>query len=167
MIVDLDLTLIDSKRAEALRKRRQWPQVYSLIPDLRPYEGVTELLAELRDRGVPICVVTSSPQPYCDRVIAQWEWAGVKTVCFYDTRRRKPAPDPILLGLKRLGVRAGDAVSVGDDPNDVIASKAAGVYAVGALWGAPNRRALVASGPDALCESVADLRELVFRRFGL
>jgi HAD superfamily hydrolase (TIGR01509 family) len=167
LIIDLDLTLIDSQQAEPLRKKRQWQNVYSIVPQLRPYEGITELLLELNQLGVPICIVTSSPEPYCNRIIAHWKWVGIKTVCFYDTKRRKPYPDPILLALKRINVRAEDAILVGDDPKDIIASKTAGVYAVGALWGTLNRQTLIEAQPDTLCETVSDLRALIFSRFEL
>jgi HAD superfamily hydrolase (TIGR01509 family) len=167
LIIDLDLTLIDSQQAEPLRRARRWADVYRMIPELRPYEGITELLAELRAKGVPVCIVTSSPAPYCGRIITHWAWAGIKTVCYYDTKRKKPDPEPILLGLKRMGVNAADAISVGDDWKDIAASKAAAVYAVGALWGALDRATLIQSKPDALCETVGELRSLVFSRLNL
>jgi pyrophosphatase PpaX len=52
-----------------------------------------------------------------------------------DTVRHKPDPEPILLALERLGVRAQDAAYVGDSPFDVGAARAAGVHAIGVTWG--------------------------------
>jgi pyrophosphatase PpaX len=52
-----------------------------------------------------------------------------------DTPRQKPDPEPILLALERLGVRAGDAAYIGDSPFDVGAARAAGVRAIGVTWG--------------------------------
>jgi len=43
-------------------------------------------------------------------------------------------------------------------------AKSAGIFSVGALWGALDREALIASKPDALCETVAELRTLIFER---
>ena len=164
VLIDLDLTLIASSEAEPHRRARQWPKVYSMIPNLQPYDGISDLIAELAARRIPVCIVTSSPEPYCRNVLKHWKWAGIKTVCFHDTDRRKPDPAPILLGLKRLGLKAEDVISVGDEPKDIQASKAAGVYAVGALWGAINKEALRKARPDALCETVSDLRTLILSR---
>lgn len=85
---------------------------------------------------------------------------------YHDTTRCKPHPDPIpiLLGLKRLGIKAADAISVGDEPKDIQASKAAGVYSVGALWGTLDKEALRKAHPDALCEIVNELRTLILSR---
>lgn len=167
VLIDLDLTLVDSSRAERLRRGRRWADVYAAIPDFTAYDGVSELLAELVARNVPVCIITSSPRSYCGRVLTHFGWGALETVCYYDTRRHKPHPEPIRAGLAKLGVTAEDAVSVGDDPNDVAASRAAGVYSVGALWGAPDRCALEAAAPDALCETVGELRELLFDRLGV
>jgi HAD superfamily hydrolase (TIGR01549 family) len=162
VLIDLDLTLVDSRLAEKLRSARQWPEVYKLIPQFIAYEGVDDLMLELAEKAIPVCIVTSSPKPYCGRVIERFKWKNVKSVCYHDTQRHKPYPDPILRGLSLTGLKAEEVLSVGDDPKDVVASKAAGVCSVGALWGAVNRNALIESRPDALCETVAELRNLIF-----
>lgn len=164
VLLDLDLTLVDSRQAETFRRARRWSEVYKLIPGFGAYEGVSDLISELVEMNVPICVVTSSPRSYCSRVLDHFKWAGVQMVCYHDTRQHKPHPEPILRGLSMIGVRAADAVAVGDDPRDTAAARAAGVYSIGALWGAIDRDALIKSGPDSLCESVSELREVIFRR---
>ena len=83
-------------------------------------------------------------------------------VCYHDTSRHKPDPDPILRGLELLGIQPQHAISVGDDPIDTVAAKSAGVFSVGALWGALDRKALIASKPDVLCETVIELRKFIF-----
>jgi pyrophosphatase PpaX len=79
---------------------------------------------------------------------------GGAVVCGGDTERRKPHPEPLLVGLEKLGVEAAEAVYVGDSPEDVAMAKAAGVRAVGIPGGFPNREALAASGPDLLAPSL-------------
>src|SRR5262245_37451822 len=143
VLIDLDLTLVDSRIAEPLRSAKRWPEVYTLIPQFVVYEGVNNLMAELVENGVRVCIVTSSPRTYCVRVLDHCKWRGVETVCYHDTQRHKPHPDPILRGLSVIGINAAEAVSIGDDPKDIVASKAAGVFCVGALWGAPDRKALI------------------------
>jgi phosphoglycolate phosphatase-like HAD superfamily hydrolase len=167
VLIDLDLTLIDSRVAEPMRKARRWPAVYEMIPEFTPYEGISDLMAELIAKEVAICVVTSSPKPYCERVVKHFKWEGIEMVCYHDTARRKPYPDPIQLGLRKLGVRRVEAISIGDDPRDTAAAKAAGVFSIGALWGALDRAALIESRPDALCKTVAELRNIVFTRLSL
>ncbi len=162
VLIDLDLTLVDSQIAAAVRKNRRWPAVYEMIPRFTPYDGVSELLVELSENDIGVCVVTSSPQSYCSRVLKHFDWKGNKTVCYHDTSRHKPDPDPLLQGLKLLKIQPQHAISVGDDPIDTAAARSAGVFSVGALWGALDREALIASKPDVVCETVIELRKFIF-----
>ena len=165
VIFDLDQTLINSQLAEPLRKARNWSAVYPMIPQLRPYDGIPELLQFLHEQNIPVCIVTSSPESYCSRVIRHWGWTIVTPVCYHDTQFKKPHPEPILLGLQRLGVQPAAAVAVGDDPKDIQAAKAAGVFAIGVAWGCQSRVALQATRPDVLCDTVDELRRLLLKRF--
>jgi HAD superfamily hydrolase (TIGR01549 family) len=161
VLFDLDQTLIDSSSAEKHRKARSWSHVYKLIPQMKPYIGINDLLALLNRNKVACCIITSAPSAYCDRVIRHWGWKISTTVCFHDTAHHKPHPDPIMLALTRLRVGPESALSIGDDAKDIMASKAARVKSVGAIWGCQNRIALVDSRPDFLCETVKDLHGLL------
>lgn len=157
IIWDLDLTLVDSSSAMELRRERAWPQVYSLIPGFRLYEGVDEMLASARAASLSCALVTSAPRPYAQRVIAHFGFKMDVLVCYHDTRCHKPEPDPIELAISRLGVAASEVWSVGDELRDIEASRAAGAVAVAALWGAADAEALRQARPDIVADSPADL----------
>ena len=74
-----------------------------------------------------------------------------------DTTRHKPEPDPLLEAARRLGIDPASAVYVGDATVDVLAAQAAGMAAVAVTWGAGERDALVATGPQAVFDSVGEL----------
>lgn len=52
-------------------------------------------------------------------------------VAFEDYNHPKPDPEPILIALKRLKVKQGEAVYIGDSASDQEAARAAGVYFIG------------------------------------
>lgn len=157
VIFDLDLTLIASEAAEPFRRPGKWNQAYALVPQLSPYEGIHEIIAALRKRGNKVAIVTSSPRPYCSRILEHWGWQFDTTVCYHDTSRRKPHPDPILKALDDLNVAPSDALSVGDAPGDVKSAKAAQVAAGAALWGSVDPAALLAEDPQFVFHTVAEL----------
>ena len=167
ILIDLDQTLIDSQVAESFRKSRNWRMVYQLIPKLRPYAGISHLLQELNSLNVPICIVTSSPQTYCQQVVTHNGWHVQSMVCYHDTKRRKPYPDPILLGLQKLQQSACDVdvVSIGDAAKDTEAARSAHVYSIGSLWGSLEPDQLIKSKPDILCATVNDLRGVLMKYF--
>jgi phosphoglycolate phosphatase-like HAD superfamily hydrolase len=157
ILFDLDQTLIESRSAEAVRKLRQWPKVYALIPGFVVYEGIAEVLAMLAEREVPVGIVTTSPGSYCTRVIDHHGFGVTKTVCYHDTSRHKPHPDPILKGIELLGIPASKVWAVGDDPRDIQAAHAAGAHSVAVTWGAADAKALQAAGAEHIFHSVGDL----------
>ncbi len=162
VIFDLDQTLVDSRVCEAQRKAREWSKVYAQVPNIQEYLGVSDLLVELNGRGIDTCVVTSSPRSYCERVLRRFGWAFRKTVCYHDTTKRKPQPDPYLAAMAHFGSKASDTVAVGDAANDIYAAERAGIYSIGTLWGCGDGDALRESRPDVICESIEALRESIF-----
>ena len=167
VIFDLDLTLVDSRRVLELQRKRRWRTVFSMVPEIEPYDGIPELLARLQRARVPVAIVTSSPDQYCRKIVEYHGWSVGAIVGFHDVRNRKPHPDPIDLALQRLGVPSARAVSAGDRADDTAAARAAGVFSIGAAWGSLEPEALEESTPDLMCHSVAELTGYLTRRFGL
>jgi phosphoglycolate phosphatase-like HAD superfamily hydrolase len=159
IIFDLDQTLIDSSAAEPLRRKRKWNDVYALIPSLKPYPGIDGLITKLHSKGVLLAIATSSPRPYCTKVINQWRWPITNIVAYHDTKDHKPAPDPILKAIKNGGSPSEDNFYVGDMPVDTQAANAASVTSLGALWGSPDQNALKRSLPDFVFSTVEELSE--------
>jgi HAD superfamily hydrolase (TIGR01662 family) len=168
VILDLDQTIADSRAAAALRDARpiNWQEVYKKISEFVAFEGICELIADLQGAGVKIGIVTSSPRPYCEKVLKHCGIDLADLVCFHDVPhgQRKPHPAPILKSCEMLGITVEDAIAVGDDPKDIQAAKAAGVMAVAATWGCLNRESLLAANPDVVCKSISELREIIFAR---
>ena len=158
-IFDLDQTIVDSSIAEKYRKKREWQTVFSLIPQFHVYEGIYEIFEILHTKSEKICVVTSSPKNYCDSVLRHF---GIKVnyaVCYRDTIRHKPDPDPILKAIELLKESPQKIVSIGDADNDVLASNAAGVISCLALWGRQTGKNNVFA--NYTFESVSDLKNYI------
>lgn len=162
LIFDLDQTLINSSIAEAHRNRRDWRGANSLIPQMEVYDGIAEILAYVQQKGIKAAIVTSSPSNYCNRIVQHHQWLFPVVVCFHDTNRHKPNPDPILLAIEKLGnPPVSEIYSLGDTDTDIIASKRAGVKSVACLWGSNNASALSAAEPDLSFNSPHEVIEFL------
>jgi HAD superfamily hydrolase (TIGR01549 family) len=128
-------------------------------------EGAREALLRVRDAGLRAGLVTSGDRVRVSRELADHGVADLfeVLVCAEDTIRRKPHPEPLLLALERMRLTPGDAVYVGDSPEDVQMAQAAGVRAVGIPGGFPNRESLEASRPDLLEATLAGALDRVLR----
>jgi pyrophosphatase PpaX len=134
----------------------------------RCYDGVPDVVRTLSERGHPLGIVTSKASPLARQSLA---FVGLEryfgtVVGFDESTRHKPAPDPVLVALERLGVGPDRAVFVGDSPYDIMAGNAAGVVTVAALWGPFDRERLAAAGPNHFIECLAALPAILEREFG-
>lgn len=127
---------------------------------IRRYEGVPELLEVLAAAGVTVAVATSKRRETARLALEAVGIDGAVDVvaALEDTPRHKPEPDPLLHAARALGVDPAGCVYVGDATVDVLAARAAGMAAVAVTWGAGERDALAAAGPEVVVDTVADLR---------
>lgn len=157
------MRLFDEDRADELVRVYREHNLAS-YHEVRAFDGIERVLERLRDQGRPLGVVTVKSRPTVDvtfEVLPLRRYFGT-IVTGDDTERHKPAPDPLLLALDRLGASASTAVYVGDSPFDVQAAKAAGMTAFAVGWGRIHpRERLEAEEPDLVVDAPEELiREL-------
>ncbi|HUP61408.1 MAG TPA: HAD family hydrolase [Thermoanaerobaculia bacterium] len=119
-------------------------------------DGAREVLQSLDARGVSTGIVTSGGRERVSRELVEHGLAAHVRASVYgcDVAQKKPHPEGLLLCLERLEIAAGDAVYVGDSPEDVEMARAAGVRSIAIPGSYPNRDALRAAKPDAIVESL-------------
>lgn len=80
-----------------------------------------------------------------------------------DLPQRKPHPSMVQEAARQLGVPVAEVVMVGDGTQDVAAGRAAGALTIGVRGGIQAIERLLASEPDALIESLAELPAAISR----
>ena len=108
---------------------------------VQPVRGVNALIDGLLDRGVGLAIVTSSERWAAEMIAAQLGLQDVFAVCIAngDFARPKPAPDPYLAAMRRLGCTPEVAVAIEDTRAGIDAAVAAGIPVI-ALRHRLNRR---------------------------
>ena len=123
----------------------------------RPYDGIPELIHELKKRGCRMAVVSNKMMaatqelvhhffPEIEVAIGEDEAAGI---------RKKPAPDTVFVALKQLG--EGSAVYVGDSDVDLATARNSGLLCISVLWGFRDREFLLAHGATTFVEQPLDI----------
>lgn len=134
LILDLDGTILDTSKIQEARDARRWRECMARAGDVQPYEDIREIMAVLLARKKPIAIVTSSVSNYAKALLNYHSIPYDHLIAYHDARPPKPAPTPVNKALKDLGVRASDAIGVGDRSEDAVAYKAAVVAGYAALW---------------------------------
>lgn len=126
-----------------------------------PYEGVTELLARLKEAGYVSGIVSNKPdfavkdlaKLYFPTVaVAAGEKAGVP---------RKPNPDGLYLAMEEMGVKKEDCIYIGDSEVDVATAQNTGLPCIAVTWGFRSEETLREAGAVHLAHTVTELEEKI------
>ena len=94
--------------------------------------GLMTLQSEIKERGIPWAVATSSPRDHAEIILAQ---LGLTDDCHAiaagcEVEQGKPAPDIYLLAAKRLGIDPTTCLALEDSEPGCRAAKAAGMKVI-------------------------------------
>ncbi len=108
-----------------------------LHTEIELFPGIADVLLELKDEGRQIGLVSAKRRSTVELAFAATAVGHLFDVVVGgdEAVNQKPAPDLLLLALKRLGASPGDAAYVGDSPFDMAAAKDGGLSAIGVSWG--------------------------------
>lgn len=144
---------------DAFKTFREYYMDHSL-DHTRPYEGVPELLKELRDKGKRTAVVSNkfyaATRELCrhffpdtiEVAIGEHEAEGI---------RKKPAPDTVNEAFKQLGVGKENAVYVGDSDVDLATARNSGLPCISVLWGFRDKEFLKENGATTFVTAPMDI----------
>ncbi len=156
IIFDLDQTLIDSSIAQLNRNSGNWKQVYDLIPKFKLYDGIQELIEQLKEQNYIIGIVTTSPSNYADKVLNHFNICYDTKVCYHDVKRIKPFPDQFNIVIEKMNLNRNLTYSLGDRFIDILAAKRANIISCACYWGTQERELLNNSNPSLKFYSVVD-----------
>jgi phosphoglycolate phosphatase len=123
------------------------------------YPGVAAGLAALHDAGYPLCVVTSKPEVFANRIIDHFELRQFfKHVYGSELNgERSHKGELIAHVLASEGLTGADAWMFGDRMHDIRGAKQNAVRVAGVLWGYGSRDELAEAGADSIFETMPDL----------
>lgn len=129
--------------------------------DLKVQSGARSLLPFLKKRGCVLAIASNRPAKFCHLILKTLGLAGLfKYVVGGDSvKRAKPHPDMLKCILKKSGIRAAQAVYVGDMTVDIACGREAGVFTFAVPTGSCTIAELKAAKPDALIRRISDVRK--------
>lgn len=129
----------------------------------KPYEGITEMLTQLRRRGISCAVVSNKPDAQSKMIIEKFFGSGIFDVVAGNTKDypTKPAPDIVIKTLKEIGVQPEETLFVGDTGVDMLTARNSGCVPVGVTWGFRPKEELISYGAAHIIDSPTRLLALV------
>jgi phosphoglycolate phosphatase-like HAD superfamily hydrolase len=162
-----DLLMAALLPEEEVRRRGKEIEEYRLelfkreyLPRVRPFPGVRELFERIGADGKRIALASSAKKEELERYerIAGIEDMVDAKTSSDDAEKSKPYPDIFEAALDHLaGIRAVDAIAVGDTPYDAQAAGKAGLRTIGLLCGGWPEPELREAGCIAIYRDPSDL----------
>ena len=128
----------------------------------RPYDGIMELLQNLKKDGCKLAVV-SNKADYGVQELCKQYFDGVFDFAVGEREgiRKKPAPDSVNEVLKTLGCSRDRAVYIGDSDVDIQTAANAQMDHIIVEWGFRDVPFLIAKGAKVLVEKPEEILEIV------
>lgn len=132
--------------------------------DTTLFSGVAESVRELGEAGFMLAIATGKSRRGLDRALTA---TGLQS-CFHASRCAdegfsKPHPGMLHQILEDTGIRADQALMIGDTTHDMEMARAAGMARLAATYGAHPRESLLACDPVACADDFAELHSWLKR----
>lgn len=126
---------------------------FSQCPPAPKMEGTEELMTQIQAEGLTICVVTGSGQLSLLEKL-ETDFKGLihqdRIISSFDVSHGKPAPDPYLAGMQKVGVKPWEAIVVENAPLGVQAAVAAKCFTVAVNTGPLADEELINKGANII-----------------
>lgn len=150
---------------EATVKYREKYSVTGLFENI-PYDGIAEMLKNLKENGKIIAIATSKPEEYAIKILEHFKLTGyfneITGSTFDGSRNSKSAV--IRECLLRLGLYSYDKsniIMVGDRKHDIIAARQCGIASAGVCYGFADKGELEEAGADYILDTVKEVTALL------
>ncbi len=132
-------------------------------PKTKVYDGIKEVLIELKKRGYYIAVVTNKPQMTTDNVMFNYfkDITFDEVIGMTDFRKRKPDPTSTLSIIEKFNVLKENTFFIGDAETDYKTSVNAGIKGVSVLWGYRTKEELKKVGASIFAYAPTKLLDIL------
>lgn len=129
---------------------------------VHPYEGMQEILQELKKQGIRLAVFSNKPDDAAQEAV-EGSYGDLFDIVRGQIRGIPIKPDPrgALYIAQELEVSPGQCLYFGDTWTDMQTGKSAGMETIGVLWGYRDERELVDNGADRIIREPAEILTLI------
>ena len=153
------------KAMEAVAKYREYFAEKGLYEN-SVYDGIPELLQQLRDKGLHLAIATSKPEEYSIKIAEHFGLAKYfDHICgsLMDETRSKKS-EVIAYAMQTNGLASDDSsriLMIGDRFHDIEGAKANNIKTCGVLYGYGTRAELEQAGADFIAPDVMSILSFV------
>ena len=150
--------------AEAVRQFRVYYNQMGGILENEVYDGVRQMLSDLKAAGKRLMIATSKPQAPAELVMRHFgldEYVPEIVGGTDDTRNTKGKV--IAWAIREYGLDPEKTIMVGDREHDIFGASENGIRAIGITWGYGDRAELEGAGARVVLDTPAETAQYILR----
>lgn len=158
-----ELGMNDEQAAKAVEKYRE-RYSESGIFKLRVYDGVENLIKELKKSGIKVAIASSKPEKFVMRLVDYLNISPLIDFIAAPESDKAPEGKTVLVerAVNHFGVEKSRALMVGDRYFDIDGANGAGIESVGVTFGYGSKEELKKAGSTYLADNVEDIEKIIF-----
>ena len=149
---------------QAMAKYREYYTAKGMF-ECRIYDGVIDLIKELRKEGKRILVATSKPEVYARQILEKkgildlFDFVGGSDL---EEAVRVNKVDIIRYVMQNLNIQdTSSCLMIGDTHFDIQGAQKAGIESLGILWGFGSEQSLRSAGATYIAKTPLDVQKLI------
>ena len=133
-----------------------------MIDMTKPYDGIIDILDELRAKGIKLAVVSNKKHEFTIEIVKKYFEDRFDIVFGHrENYKEKPDPTSVLEVIEKLNILKSECIYIGDSNVDILTAKNAGVKSVGVSWGFRGREELANEGANYLADNNIELLNII------
>ena len=129
-----------------------------------PYDGIVELLDNLKEKGFALAVLSNKPDNVTQDVVHLFFGDRFDVVAGKKPGiNPKPDPTGVFAILDELKMTAEESWFIGDTYVDIATGKNAGIETIGVLWGFRDEAELTEAGADNIVAKAGEILDIILK----
>jgi len=165
---DMFMEIYGFTKEQAVEARWKYRERFQTVGmyENTPYDGIVEMLAELKAKGIKLGVATSKPEHFSRKILDKFEMTKYfDSISGADLEGNHVSkPDMIRVAMERVGKAANETegvLMIGDRVFDVEGAHECGMPCVGVRFGFAKPGELESAGAEYIVETVDELHKLL------
>lgn len=126
------------------------------------YNNIEAMLMNLKQKGIKLAVLSNKHDKFVKDIVAElFDKKTFIAVQGHDKLPLKPNPSATNAIVKKMGIKPGQCLFVGDSDVDIQTANAAGMRSVGVSWGYRGHEALENAGATFVVKEANEICEIV------
>lgn len=163
-LIERSLPKAARKQEHVLRVKEVFDAYYKAhsLDQTKPYEGIIQLLKNLKKQGIACGVVTNKAHPYAIELVKLFFGDLIEyTLGQREGVPTKPHPQSVLEMMAYFNETSAACIYIGDSNVDIQTAQAAHLESVGVLWGFRSKEELIKAGATYLVENTEQLEGII------